>query len=141
MKIFIIASTQFYPRVAGVIKVLQDMGHEVTPPIGYGDPVGDPGVEAELAEHSTEEEYAAWKASLMRQGLGAVEVSDAVLALNFDKADKENHIGGSVFAEMITAFYLRKKIFLYNSIPSNMLRDEIRGLSPIILDGDLSLVR
>ena len=34
-----------------------------------------------------------------------------------------------------------KKIYLYNAIPEGMLYDEISGFSPIVINGDLDLVK
>ena len=34
-----------------------------------------------------------------------------------------------------------KKIYLYNDIPEGMLYDEISGFSPIVINGDLNLVK
>jgi len=66
---------------------------------------------------------------------------DAVLTLNFDKNGKKNYIGGATFIEIYEAFMKNKKIYLYNDIPEGMLYDEISGFSPIIINGDLSLVK
>ena len=42
---------------------------------------------------------------------------------------------------MYDAFRLGKKIFMINDIPEGMLYDEIDGFSPIIINGDLDLVK
>ena len=34
-----------------------------------------------------------------------------------------------------------KKIYLYNDIPLGMLFDEMEGFGPIIINGDLSLIK
>ena len=39
------------------------------------------------------------------------------------------------------AFRLGKKIFLWNEIPDGILKDEIDGFSPIIINGDLDLLK
>ena len=43
--------------------------------------------------------------------------------------------------EMGVAFYLHKKIFLLNPIPEISYREEILGMKPIIINGDLSLIK
>lgn len=65
---------------------------------------------------------------------------DAVLTLNFDKDGKKNYIGGATFLEIYEAFRNKKKIYFYNEIPEGMLYDEISGMSPIVINGDLSLI-
>ena len=42
---------------------------------------------------------------------------------------------------MYDTYLERKPIFLYNEIPNNMLEDEIEGMSPIIINGDLFKIR
>jgi hypothetical protein len=69
-----------------------------------------------------------------------VESNDAILVLNLRKGDVDNYIGGSVLLEMFRAWELGKKIYLYNPIPDNMLKDEIDGLDPIVINRDLSLI-
>ena len=59
----------------------------------------------------------------------------------FDKNGKKNYIGGATFIEIYEAFMKNKKIYLYNDIPEGMLYDEISGFSPIVINGDLNLVK
>ena len=60
--------------------------------------------------------------------------------LNFDKKEQKNYIGGSTFLEMFKAFELGKKIFLYNSIPEGMLKDEIIGFGVIPINRNLETI-
>ena len=66
---------------------------------------------------------------------------DAVLVLNFEKNGVKNYLGGATFLEMYEAFMNNKKIFLYNDIPEGILKDEICGFAPILIHGDLNLVK
>jgi len=45
-----------------------------------------------------------------------------------------------VLLEMFKAWELGKKIFLYNPIPNNMLKDEIQGINPIVINGNLEQI-
>lgn len=67
--------------------------------------------------------------------------NDAVLVLNFEKAGQPNYIGGATFLEIFKAWELGKKIFLYNQIPEGMLRDELVGMGPTVINGDLSRIK
>lgn len=136
MKIFITASKSAYPQVEQIKNELEQAGHTVTPPNGYGDPH-----EEEVVRQYTPEEYSAWKADMIRQDGQIVAAHDAVLAINIEKNGQKDYIGGATFLELFKAFDLGKKIYLYNPIPDNMLRDEIIGFQPIVLHGDLSLLR
>jgi hypothetical protein len=42
--------------------------------------------------------------------------------------------------EIFKAFELGKKIFLYNPIPENIFEDELVGINPIIIEGELNLI-
>jgi hypothetical protein len=53
----------------------------------------------------------------------------------------KNYIGGATFLEMYDAFRLGKKIYLYNDVPEGILKDEIVGFDPIVIDGDLEKVQ
>ena len=87
------------------------------------------------------DKHSAFKAAMFRKSEETISNVDAVLVLNFDKNGASNYIGGATFLEMYDAFRFGKKIFLYNGLPNGMLRDEIIGFSPIMIDGDLNLVK
>jgi hypothetical protein len=69
-----------------------------------------------------------------------VRANDAVLVLNFEKRGQANYIGGATFLEIFKAFELGKKIFLYNPVPDNIFTDELLGMGPLVINGDLSLI-
>lgn len=135
MKIFLICSKVFYDKIPPIKEALERMGHTITLPNAYD----NPGTEARYRELG-QKEHAAWKASMLRHSATVIGGMDAVLVLNFDKNGQENYIGGATFLEMYDAFRLGKKIFMYNDIPSGMLRDEIIGFEPILLHKDLGLL-
>ena len=66
---------------------------------------------------------------------------DAVLVLNYEKHGIKDYIGGSTFLEMYEAFRNNKKIYMYNPIPEGLLYDEIDGFSPIIINGNLEVIK
>lgn len=139
MKILIICSKKFYDRIEKIKMQLESMGHEVYMPNCYDDP-------------STEEKYRAmgeeahkkFKARMYKQSEDTIRRMDAVLVLNYDKEKEgivyKNYLGGATFLEMYDAFRMGKKIFLMNSIPDNILSDEIAGFGPTVLNGDLNLI-
>lgn len=135
MNIFIICSKSFYGRIPEIKQELESIGHIITLPNSYENP---------LAENSYrnlgKEAHATWKAEMIRHSEEVISKNDAVLVLNFEKNGVENYIGGATFIEMYDAFRLRKKIYLYNDIPEGMLKDEIIGFSPMIISGDLRRV-
>ncbi|MFH0905108.1 MAG: hypothetical protein V1826_00070 [bacterium] len=71
-----------------------------------------------------------------------IDKSDAVLVLNYTKKHIDNYIGGNAFLEMGYAHVLNKKIFLLNPIPDiEFYKPEMVAMRPIILNGDLSLIK
>lgn len=78
------------------------------------------------------------KMLLIRGHFNEIEKSDAILVMNYEKHGKANYIGPNVLMEMSVAFYLHKAIFVLNGEPEDSpLIDEILGLEPIFLHGDL----
>ncbi len=71
--------------------------------------------------------------------------AEAVLFINETKILKdgteiENYIGGNVLIEMGQAYVNNKKIFLLNSVPTDIrltYLDEIKAMQPICLNGDI----
>jgi len=75
------------------------------------------------------------KTELIKEHIKKIENSDAILVLNFDKENIKGYIGGNTFLEIVIAYYLNKKIFLWKK-PSKKLPyyEEILALKPIILN-------
>lgn len=68
--------------------------------------------------------------------------ADAVLVMNFDKHGIKNYIGGNTLMEIGFAHVLNQKIFLYNPIPEiPYYKSEIEAVRPIVVNGDLSLIK
>ncbi len=135
MKIFICCSKYHYGYIPEIKAELEKAGHIITLPNSYDNPKR----ELEMKELGVEN-HSAWKAEMIRLQKTKVNENDAVLVLNMNKNGQENYIGGATFLEIYMAFELGKKIFLYNSIPEGILRDELLGMNPKIINGDLSKV-
>ncbi len=67
-----------------------------------------------------------------------VSKADAVLVANYDKNNIANYIGPNTLIEMGLAFYLKKKIYLLNPIPDIAWKEEVVGLKPVVIFGQLS---
>jgi len=74
-----------------------------------------------------------------------IEKSDAILVVNEEKHGIKNYIGGATFSEIMLAFHYDKKIFFLNSIPKHekflFIIDELESVKPVILNGDLDLIK
>jgi len=140
MKVLIICSKQFYSKIEEIKEILKSRNIEVFLPNCYDDPSTE-----ERMWKLGKKEHQEFKAKMYKQSEETIKNMDAVLVLNYDKnKDGEiykNYIGGATFLEMYDAFRLDKKIFLMNDIPEGMLFDEIEGFNPIVLNGNINLVK
>ena len=60
---------------------------------------------------------------------------------NYEKRGVEGYIGGNTLIEIGLAFYLDKKIFILNPTSSTLsYKQEIYGMTPVMLGGDLTLI-
>jgi len=135
MKIFICCSKHFYNKIPEIKDKLEKMGHIITLPNSYDRPFNE-----EEMKKLGKEEHSKWKGEKLKLQIDKVKQNDALLVLNFEKNGIQNYIGGATFLEMFKAWELEKKIFLFNQIPEGMLKDEIIGFNPIIIEGDLSKI-
>ena len=70
-----------------------------------------------------------------------IDKSDAVLICNFDKGEEKNRIGDNSFLEMGYAFFVGKVLFVLQGPPyGNGKIEEVLGMSPIFLNGDISKI-
>ena len=136
MKIGIFCSKYFYDRIPEIKEKLEQQGHEITLPNSYEDPFK----EQEIKKLS-KEEHIKWKANMIRAHDPTIRNVEAILILNFEKNNQPNYIGGATFLEIYKAFELEKPIFLMNSIPKNIFEDEIVGMNPTIINGDLNKIK
>jgi len=135
VKIFLCASRANYARVAPIRQDLESRGHAVTVPNNYDDPGRE-----ERIKSTGQRGYRAWKAEMLRRQAAKVASNDALLVLNFDKGESKNYIGGATFLEVFKAWELEKKIYFFNPMPDGVLHDELEAMSPVVIDGDVSLL-
>lgn len=135
MKIFICASKHFYDRIPPIKAELEDKGHVLTMPNSYDDPFKE-----EEVKKLSKEDHIEWKAQMIRDHEPKIRANDAILVLNFEKKGVPNYIGGATFLEIFEAWKLGRKVFLYNNIPENIFTDELVGINPVVINGDLSRI-
>jgi hypothetical protein len=136
MRIFIACSKNFYSRIPKIKAELERYKHRVSMPNSYDAPF----MEEEMKQKGLEA-HVQWKAEMLRRDKQNVTFNDAVLVLNFQKNGQPNYIGGATFLEIYKAWEMNKKIFLYNPAPDNIFKDELTGMNPIILNGNLGLIK
>lgn len=141
--ITICSSASFYTQVANIQKQLKNLGFKVRVPLTA--------IKMKKSGNFKVESYKPWmerpedykrKAYLTKKHFGEVEKGDAILVLNYEKNGKPGYIGGAVLSEMAVAFYIKKPIFILNPIDeSSSFKEEIYGMQPILIKGDLSKIK
>lgn len=141
--IVICSSASFYTQVVEVQKQLKELGFKVVVPLTVNKMVksNDFKVETYKTWMERPEDYKR-KAYLTKKHFIEVEKGDVVLVLNYKKNGKNGYIGGAVLMEMAIAFYFKKPIYILNPIDdSSKYKEELYGMFPIILNGDLKKIK
>lgn len=137
MKITICGSSKFRHQMVDYMQRLKRLGHEVIVHEHYIKSVN--GQMPELMER-VNREHAALKReqNYIKWYHNAIQNSDAILVLNFDKNGIKNYVGGNTLMEIGFAHVNSKKVFLLNPVPDQVsYTDEINVMVDIVLDGDL----
>jgi len=136
MKILIVCSKHFYSEIERIVKVLETAGHDVSYPNSYDDPFAE-----EKFKTMSAKEHIEWKGMMMKKDDENIKPQNAILVLNFEKKNISNYIGGATFLEIYIAWKMDKKIFFYNPLPNCSFTDELVGMKPIVINGDLNLIK
>ena len=142
MKIVICASLDFTPEIKKVADGLSKLGHQVVIPRTSQMIVDGQVTLQQIKKEKTSGQIfqRAIKNDAIRSYFQEIERADAILVLNLDKKGVKNYIGGNTFLEMGLAYYLKKKIFLYNPIPDMSYTTEIKVIQPVVINGDLGIM-
>ncbi|MFA6158342.1 MAG: hypothetical protein WC763_01825 [Candidatus Paceibacterota bacterium] len=154
MKITLCGSIGFYKEMESARDQLAGLGHEVKIPelalevpreFGAGKKVyfgkfieENGGIDAFPAGH------AIWnlKEGAIRDHYEKIDWADAILVINNEKRGISGYVGGNTLIEIGVAFYLKKRIFILNQVSSELsYKQEVMGMKPTFLDGDLSLIK
>lgn len=141
---------QFYPEFSEQKTQLESKGFEVYAPEqrvemplefgggktsirGYFESQG--GVDAFPPGH----EIWVAKSAAIKAHFEKIDKADAILVTNYPKKGVDGYIGGNTFLEMGYAFAVGKKVFVLFDLPKDSpYKEELLGLQPIILNGDIS---
>lgn len=148
MIVTICGSIAFIEEMYDLKQKLEDMGYEVlVPPNKHYDKEGKEIAAIDYYHQKKEafndNEHPLWQdhGEKITNHFNKVAAGDVVLIANYDKNGVDNYIGPNTLMEMGVAFHLGKKIFLLNPIPNAHYKEEILGMKPIIINGDLSLIK
>lgn len=137
MKIGIIGSMQMTERMLELRNKLKDLGHDAFITNFADSFVGKSDEEKEKIKIEQKNNQDA-----IREFWNLMQGADAVLVANYDKNGIANYIGGNALMEIGFAHVLNQKIFLLNPVPEiPFYKSEIEAVKPVIINGDLSLIR
>ncbi len=141
--ITICASAVHYRNVIEVEKELKKMGFKVKIPktANVMKRTNNFDVASYKTWYKNKKDYKK-KTQLMNGHFKKVLEADAILVTNFEKNGMPGYIGGNVLMEMVLAFHYEIPIYIYNNISEDLgIKEEVYGLNPIFLDGDLNNLR
>ncbi|MFZ2299960.1 MAG: hypothetical protein WAW00_02410 [Candidatus Moraniibacteriota bacterium] len=147
MNITLCGSIAFIDEMDAVRKELESMGHTVEmPPLEIMDDNGRMIPVKEyyaLRKSVTDGTHWIWKkkAEAMRNHFDKVARAEAILVCNHDKNGIAGYVGANTLLEMGLAFHLKKPTYLLHSIPEVSYKEEILGMQPIVIDGDLKKIK
>ena len=81
------------------------------------------------------------KYDLIRGYYEKIKKCDAILVVNPEKKGVVGYIGGNTFLEMGFGFVLNKKLFCLYGVPEMTYTPEILAMQPVILDGNINLLK
>lgn len=146
MKITLCGSIAFIDEMDAIRKELELLGHEVEmPPLEIADGEGKmiPVKEYYAIRKSAPDDHAwIWKrkAEAIHMHFDKVVWADAILVCNYDKNGIVGYIGASTLLELGLAFHFAKPIYLLHAIPEISYKEDILGMWPIVIDGDLKKI-
>lgn len=151
LRITVCGSMAFARQMEWVASELEDAGHTVEAPVlkfvadgggdsrvSFGDLLASRGGPAAFPPH-----HEIWdaKRSAIDEHLKKVRWADAIVVVNGSKNGIGGYIGGNTLLEISEAYGCGTPIFILNPISSDVqVIDEVLGMAPTILDGDLSLL-
>ena len=125
-------STSFYGEMPEIRGRLTALGFKVL----------TPELNDELSDYSAlaQDDAARKKNYFIARHLPKIQQADAILVVNRKKKGIEGYIGPNVFLEMGFAFAFGKPIFLLTTVPEQENKEEILGLLPRVINGDLGKI-
>jgi len=143
MKLVLCSSAAFYQHVVTLATELEANAMDVVIPVTARKmrDTGNFDVSTYKTWYENPDDYTK-KANLMRLHFDEISGGDAILVVNDEKHGIKDYIGPNVLLEMSLAWYQKKPIYILNNIPvDSPFEEEIKGMAPVVLNGDVSKLR
>lgn len=143
MRIAICLSLDFANQIKEIVNQLNQQGHEVVLPKTVEMILNGEVTFEQIIKEKKNGEISdrMIKQNILKYYFEKIKEVDAIFVLNFEKRGIKGYIGGNTFLEIGFAHVLNKRIFLLNEIPDISYKDEIKAMQPVILNGDLNLIK
>ena len=136
------SSCSFYREVIGLKNELERAGFSVLVP--------DTALKMEASGNFNVDDYKAWfrdpslyhlKTERMDSHFKKVAEGDCILVVNLPKKGFQGYIGANVLLEMFYATLHDKPIYVLHPVDENLFcYEEVMGMNPIFIDGDLEKI-
>lgn len=140
MKIFLCSSYKFVKEYVELAKQLETLGHTVILPEQTNEYLSGSITGNNRTEKENKEQIKQWRL----QSCDKIKEADCLLVANYEKNWIPWHIWSAVFMKMSIGFYLRKPIYILNSLPNTKQLKSVEEISimwPIILNGDITKIK
>lgn len=140
--IVICSSAAFYKHAVEIADQLEQRNLRVVLPKSARTMAksGDFDVEKVKTWYGNDDDYDK-KADFMRTHFDEIACGDEIFIINDEKHGVPGYIGPNVLMEMSLAWYQNKRIYVLHDLPENSpFEEELKGMRPIVLEGDLSRI-
>ena len=140
--IVLCSSAAFYEHVNQLAEELENLGFKAIVPHNAREMKkrGSYNVEATKTWYKNPEDFKK-KTQYMRGHFDEVANGDVILVVNDEKHGVPGYIGPNVLLEMGLAFYLKKPIYILNTVNQDMPNyEEVIGMQPVFINNDLTKI-
>jgi len=135
-RLVICSSVTFYPELPSIKKQFQAIGLDVTIPKMAREFERELPEEEKAALLKTESVTPQVKRIFIEEYFSEIEHGDLIMAYNQSKHGIPGYIGPNVLMELTVAFYLKKKLFVWNAVGEEVHgAEELRAMGVQPLDG------
>jgi hypothetical protein len=137
-KIFLAASMIFYKELVSIEQSLLTKGFEVDIPVSAKTMKAKNDFDV---SHFKGVFTPAQKGEFIQENFHNIASSDAILVINNEKNGVKGYIGANVLMEIGLAFYLKKKIYIWNQYPEDApYKEELLAFDIQVIDEDLNKI-
>lgn len=137
-KIFLCASMNFYEELVDIESKLGSLGFTVEIPVSAKTMKAKNDFDV---THFKGVFTPAQKGEFIQENFVNIASSDAILVINNEKNGISGYIGANVLMEIGLAFYLKKKIYVWNQYPDDApYKEELMAFNVQVINKDLGKI-